>query len=88
MIRRVDLHHILLMYFNQERSGLAYSLGRQFPGLCGCLATTKAGRDQCLICEERLKTDIQHCDNDDCKFVYCEQCWQDVKVRFMKKRTC
>jgi hypothetical protein len=57
-----------------------YSLGRQFPGLCGCLAKTKAGRDKCLICEEKLKTDIEECYNEECKFVYCEECWQDVKV--------
>ncbi|XP_060569051.1 E3 ubiquitin-protein ligase DCST1-like [Ruditapes philippinarum] len=62
-----------------ERSGLMYSLGRQFPGLCGCLAKTKAGRDKCLICEEKLKTDIEECYNEECKFVYCEECWQDVK---------
>ncbi|XP_053401543.1 E3 ubiquitin-protein ligase DCST1-like isoform X2 [Mercenaria mercenaria] len=70
---------IAAFFYRKARSGLMYSLGRQCPGLCGCLTRTSAGRDKCLICEEKLKKDFKKCDNEDCKFVYCRECWRDIK---------
>lgn len=64
----------------QSRNGLIYSLSHQFPTLCACLGMMDAGKDKCLICKEKGRKTFIKCDEEDCNFMYCPDCWRDIDV--------
>lgn len=59
---------------------MLFSLSKQFPRLCACLKLTAAGKDRCLICEEKEKANFERCETEGCKFIYCPECWEDINV--------
>ena len=57
----------------------------RYPRICSWIKFLVAARRKCLICEEpepkrqKQKSDFVTCPNPDCHFVYCSECWRDVK---------
>jgi hypothetical protein len=57
----------------------------RYPNCCSWLKFFPAARRKCLICGEPEprkptgKDDYVSCPNPKCYFVYCFQCWKDVK---------
>lgn len=39
---------------------------------------------KCLICEEKEKKDFKSCETEDCNATYCEECYIDIGVSFLK----
>ena len=70
----------IMLHCLQKASGLLYSLMKQFPRVCKCLSLFSATKRRCLICEEKEQKDFISCDTEGCDFVYCPECWFDVKV--------
>ncbi|XP_013381102.2 E3 ubiquitin-protein ligase DCST1 [Lingula anatina] len=61
------------------RTDLSVALINQFPRLCSCLKVMGMGKKRCLICEEPQNKEFHICATPGCNFVYCKQCWKDVK---------
>ncbi|XP_038058618.1 E3 ubiquitin-protein ligase DCST1-like [Patiria miniata] len=62
-----------------DKIGTMRTLRTHCPLLCCCLAYLNLGRRQCLICEDYEKAGFQKCPTKGCDFVYCGDCWKDVK---------
>ncbi|XP_072174328.1 E3 ubiquitin-protein ligase DCST1-like [Diadema setosum] len=59
--------------------GILAELRHSFPRMCGWLYRLGMGKKRCLICGEVEKRGAKHCRNRRCKFMYCAECWKDVK---------
>ena len=70
----------VVQYVLQKNSGLLYSLQKTFPRICQCLSMLSASKRKCLICQEKEQKNFIACDTPGCDFVYCPECWLDIKV--------
>ncbi|XP_077996715.1 E3 ubiquitin-protein ligase DCST1-like [Glandiceps talaboti] len=55
------------------------SLRYTYPTLCCCLALFGLGKKRCLICGDKEDKNTHHCEGENCKMAYCQQCWQDIE---------
>ncbi|XP_064644658.1 protein sneaky-like [Lineus longissimus] len=85
--RRGYVHHMRSMVKSLAKenklsmqTGLLMSWRHTFPRLCGCLRVLGLGKKQCLICKEPENKDFYFCETKGCNFVYCKECWEDLKV--------
>ncbi|KAJ9586230.1 hypothetical protein L9F63_020139, partial [Diploptera punctata] len=54
----------------------------KYPRMCSWLKVFASARRKCLICKElepKKGGQFLECPNPDCYFVYCAECWRDVK---------
>ncbi|XP_022088476.1 DC-STAMP domain-containing protein 1-like [Acanthaster planci] len=64
-----------------DKIGTLRTLRTRCPRLCCWLALCKLGRRKCLVCEDYEGAGFQECPTEGCDFIYCKDCWKDVKMK-------
>ncbi|XP_071825449.1 E3 ubiquitin-protein ligase DCST1-like isoform X2 [Apostichopus japonicus] len=66
----------------EEKLGSTSILRSKFPRLCGWMSIVGMGKKTCLVCSEKESKRSYHCVTKGCYFMYCRECWEDIKVCF------